>query len=243
LQVIDYAILHSLQDEPAFAWWLPTYTDHRNRIIKTVKTRAVKKNIKFGIQIPQSVQEALKIDSDTKTTYWRDVIEKEKRNNRVAFEILDKDDKVPQGYKFIRCHNMNFEVKMDYTCKARFVAGGHMTDPPAFLTYSSMVSRDSVRLGFLIAALNDIDLVSVDIGNAYLQASTRERVYTVMGPEFGEFQGRKALIVRALYGLKSSGAAWYEHFSNTLHDMSFKPSYTDPDFWMRPAIKSCGFHY
>jgi len=43
-----------------------------------------------------------------------------------------------------------------------------MTDPPVIMTYSSVVSRDSVRIGFLLAALNDLELVAADIGNAYL---------------------------------------------------------------------------
>jgi hypothetical protein len=55
----------------------------------------------------------------------------------------------------------------------------------------------------LLAALNNLDLVSIDIGNAYLQAKTKERVYTIAGPEFGELQGQKVIIVRALYGLKA----------------------------------------
>jgi len=74
---------------------------------------------------------------------------------------------------------MNFEVKMNFTRKARFVAGGHMTEPPVHLTYSSVVSRNSVRLAFLLAALNYLDLLAADIGNAYLNANTREKVHTV----------------------------------------------------------------
>jgi hypothetical protein len=54
-----------------------------------------------------------------------------------------------------------------------------------------------MQIGFLIAALNDLDLVSIDIGNAYLQASTKENVYAVAGPEFGELQGTNAIIVCA----------------------------------------------
>jgi hypothetical protein len=38
-----------------------------------------------------------------------------------------------------------------------------MTDPPVIMTYSSVVSRDSVRIGFLLAALNDLELVAADI--------------------------------------------------------------------------------
>jgi len=109
--------------------------------------------------------------------------------------------------------------------------------------YSSVVSRDSVRIGFLIAALNNLDLVAADIGNAYLQAETKEKVYTIAGHEFGELQGKTIIIVRALYGLKSSGAAWHDHFAQTLHDLGFKTSYADPDVWLRPNVKGSGFKY
>ncbi len=85
---------------------------------------------------------------------------------------------------------MIFDVKMDFTRKARFVAGGHMTNPPAAITNSGVVSRDSVRIAFLLAALNDVDLLATDIGNAYLNAPAREKVYTTAGPEFGpELEG------------------------------------------------------
>jgi hypothetical protein len=106
------------------------------------------------------------------------------KNNRLAFKVLEEDDKVPIGYKWMKCH-MVFDIKMEFTRKARYVAGGHMTDPPATLTYSSVVSRDSVRIAFLLAALNDIDILACDIGNAYLNASPREKVYTTAGPKFG----------------------------------------------------------
>jgi hypothetical protein len=39
-------------------------------------------------------------------------------------------------------------------------------DPPKDLTYSSVVSRDSVRLFFLLAALNNLDVLACDIQNA-----------------------------------------------------------------------------
>lgn len=62
---------------------------------------------------------------------------------------------------------MIFYIKMDFTRKARFVAGGHVTDPPTSITYSRIVACDSVPLAFFIAALNDLDILSADIGNAY----------------------------------------------------------------------------
>ena len=117
---------------------------------------------------------------------------------------------------------MIFNVKIDFTHKARLVAGGHLTDPPTTLTYSSVVSRESVRLAFLIAALNDLNILVADIGNAYINAMTKEKVYTIAGKEFGDHAGQTIIITRALYGLKSSGAAWRSHLVQTLRDMNFK---------------------
>ena len=81
-----------------------------------------------------------------------------------------------------------------------------MTDLPKESTYSSVVSRDSIRISFTLAALNDSDVLSADVQCAYLNAPTKVKVYTIAGLEFGANNvGRPVLIVRALYGLKSSG--------------------------------------
>ena len=47
------------------------------------------------------------------------------------------------GFQEIKCHVI-FDVKMDFTRKARFVAGGHLTEASGSITYSSIVSRDSI---------------------------------------------------------------------------------------------------
>ena len=133
---------------------------------------------------------------------------------------------------------------MDLTRKARFVAGGHMTEPPASITYSSVVSRDSVRLAFLLAALNGLDIMACNIGNAYLNASCcREKVWFVAGPEFGSRQGTVIKVVCALYALKSSGASWRAVFNTTICDMGFEPSIADPDVYRRAFSNPCGFKY
>jgi hypothetical protein len=58
-----------------------------------------------------------------------------------------------------------------------------------------------VRSALDLAALNDLDVKMTDIENAYLTAPLTEKVWTVLGPEFGDDDGKLALIVRALYGL------------------------------------------
>jgi hypothetical protein len=207
VEVAEYAVANKLVEEAAFAWWVPYTIKKRERIISAVRTRATKKSHKFGVEVPTSIKRALEIDQETSSDLWRKAIEKETHHVMCAFEILDEYAPEPRMSKGIPCH-MIFDVKMDFTRKARFVAGGHMTDAPVNLTYSSIVSHDSVRLAFLIVALNDIDILSGDIGNAYLQAHTREKVHTICGMEIGQnYHGRFAIIRRALYGLKSSGAA------------------------------------
>ena len=73
----------------------------------------------------------------------------------------------------------DFDVKIGFTRKARFVAGGRTTKTSIALTYTSVVSRDSGRLILLMATLNDVSLLAADIGNAYLNATCREKIYTI----------------------------------------------------------------
>ena len=176
-----------------------TVLRRHDHIIRKVKSRYWKRTHKFGIYLPHSVEEALKIDAETGMDFWHKAIEKEMKNVMPAFEFRD-DDKMPIRYQKIDCH-MVFDVKFDLRRKARLVAGGHQTELPAESVYSSIISQDSVRLAFLLAALNDMDVLAVDVQNAYLNAPTKAKVYTVAGKEFGVNAGRPVLIVRALYGL------------------------------------------
>ena len=70
---------------------------------------------------------------------------------------------------------------------------------------------------FLIAALNDLNVVMTDIGNANLNMKVREKIWSTAGPEFREDNSAVVLIVQALYRLKSSGTAWRAHFAQSLH--------------------------
>ncbi len=111
------------------------------------------------------MERAIAIDQETNTTLWKDAIEKEMKHVLIVFDIQDEDAPEPRMWKCIPCH-MICDVKMDFTHKAHFVAGGHVTDPPSNITYSSVVARDSIRLAFLVAALNDLEILGEYIGNA-----------------------------------------------------------------------------
>jgi hypothetical protein len=86
------------------------------------------------------------------------------------------------------------------------VAGGHTTEAPASLTYASVLSRESVRIALTMAALNNLEVKIGDIENSYLMAPVAEKIWTWLGPEFGDDSGKRAIVVRSLYGLKSVSA-------------------------------------
>ena len=65
--------------------------------------------------------------------------------------------------------------------------------------------------------------MGADIGNAYLEAFTDEKLYIVAGAEFQEFKGYTFIFLKALYGLKSSGKRWAELIHGILRDMKFLP--------------------
>ena len=92
---------------------------------------------------------------------------------------------------------MIFAVKMDFTQKARFVAGGHTTGTPVLVTYLSVISRDSNQLMVLIAALNDLDIWACDILNAYLYAPCREKIWFVGGKDTGKDKGKVLVVIWA----------------------------------------------
>ena len=144
----------------------------------------------------------------------------------------------------MRCH-MIFNVKFgeNFWRKARLVAGGHMADTPNTLTYSSVISRDSIHIALTIAALNELSVMASDIQNAYLTADCREKIWTHAGPEFGSESGSIMIVKKALYGLKGSCAAFRAHLAEKLDDIGFIPTRADPEVWQRPAVKPDGFEY
>ena len=243
VEVAEFAKARGLLDEPAFRWWAPYTLKKRDRIISAVKSRVRKATHKYGVEIPTSVKHAQRLDLSNGNTLWQDAIKKEMYNVSVAFEILGDGEKAPPGWAKSSGHII-FDVKMDFTRKARWVKDGHLTQNPDWSTYAGFVTRDSVRIALTYAALNDIDIVAADIKNAYLQAPASEKHYIICGTEFGlEHVGKVALIRRALYGGKSAGKDFWEHLRSCMDFLGFTSCKADPDVWMRPATKADGSEY
>ena len=253
IELAEYAVANKIADMPTYRWWVPFTLRKRNRIISKAKTKYWRTTHKFGIRIPKTVEEALEWDRDNGNTLWRDALNKEVSRVRISFEE-NKEKYTPteirngsapeyRSFQEISCH-MIFDVKINFDRKARFVANGSTTDAPQSITYSSVVSRDSVRLAFLIAALNDLEISSCDIGNAFLNAECREKIWFEAGSELGQDRGKAMIVTRALYELKSSGAAWRSMFSNfIIQQLDFDPTIVDADVYRRKNFKEDGTPY
>ena len=111
IKVAEFVIANNLDQEPAFNWWVRKVIKKKDRIISKVKTRVRKTNkYKFGVGVPSTVQEALRLVRENDNDLWATAIEKEMNNSRVAFQLLDRDDKPPVGFKKIKCY-LKFDVK------------------------------------------------------------------------------------------------------------------------------------
>ena len=78
------------------------------------------------------------------------------------------------------------------------VADGHLTKVPVDSVYSGVVSLRGLRLTLFLKELNGMETWAADVGDAYLEAVTDEKVYVVAGPEFGHLQGHVLVIYKAL---------------------------------------------
>ena len=70
IDLVDFAIQKGIAEEPAFAWWIPFVIKKRNRIIAKIKFEYLTRTHKFGIIIPRSVEEIIKLDHFNKDTLW-----------------------------------------------------------------------------------------------------------------------------------------------------------------------------
>ena len=243
IEVAEYVTAQGIESEPAFDWWVPYTLRKRDQVVAAVNSRVRKQTHKYGIEVPNSVQHARKIDELNGDTLWQDAIVLEMKNLACAFRILENGDIMPVGYEQSSGHFV-FDVKMDFTRKARWVKDGHKHADPIASTYAGVVSRESVRIALTYAALNEIDVTCADVMNAFLQAPSSEKHYVICGPEFGiEHVGKRALIVRALYGGKTSGSDFWKHLRTCMDHLGFKSCPADPDVWMREAQKDDGTPY
>ena len=229
--------------------WADKLTKTHKRLKRSLnQVRLFKKRIgrviryKFGVRVPRTTQEAYHLDKLAGNNKWRDSIEKEVKLLRDVYGCFrvpeDPDTEITAEYQKVPLLWV-YDVKFDGRYRSRCVAGGHMTADLEYDLYSGVVDLENVRIAFVIAALMNLKVIAADIGSAYIQSLTIEKIYCVPGIEFGPWAGIKVIVVKALYGLKASSACWHQKCADSPRDMGFVPSKADYDLWMRQR----GDHY
>ena len=92
-------------------------------------------------------------------------------NNRCDFKNYDGENSEVIAYEDITGYLiLDVKLSKNFRRKARFIAVGHQVETPASIKDSTVVSRDSIRILMLAAALNDLDVMGADVQNAFLSA-------------------------------------------------------------------------
>ena len=249
-----YAKKHDLLDTTGWKH-LKKYAKTSKRLIRTVKQsriRQVRASARYqhGFQVPRDYNEAMRLDKENGNTHWQDAMELELTQIH-EYKVFKDTGKaqfhngkvvIPDGFQKIRVHFV-YAVKHDGRFKAVLVADGHLTKEPVESIYSGVVSLRSLRMVVFLSQLNNLEIWGADVGNAYLEAYTDEKLCIIAGPEFKELQGHLLIMVKALYGTRSGGARWHDRLFDILREMKFKPSKADPDVWMRPEPGGTCYEY
>ena len=249
-----YAKKHDLLDTTGWKH-LKRYAKTSKRLIRAVKQsriRQVRASARYqhGFQVPKDYNDAMRLDKENGNTHWQDAMDLEltQIHEYKVFKDTGKakfhNGKVvtPDGFQKIRVHFV-YAVKHDGRFKARLVADGHLTKEPVESIYSGVVSLRSLRMVVFLSQLNNLEIWGADVGNAYLEAYTDEKLCIMAGPEFKELQGHLLIMVKALYGTRSGGARWHDRLFDILQELKFKPSKADPDIWMRPEPGGTCYEY
>ena len=121
IDVAKFAVSQDIEEEPAFAWWVPYTLKKRDIIFSAVNSRYHKCTHIFDIEIPKYTKDTKIIYDTNGNTYRKDIIAKEINAIRIAFKILHDDKKIPPIHQQIRYH-LIFGVKMDdFQRKASYV--------------------------------------------------------------------------------------------------------------------------
>ena len=249
-----YVKKHDLLDTTGWKH-LKRYAKTSKRLIRAVKQsriRQVRASARYqhGFQVPKDYNDAMRLDKENGNTHWQDAMDLEltQIHEYKVFKDTGKakfhNGKVvtPDGFQKIRVHFV-YAVKHDGRFKARLVADGHLTKEPVESIYSGVVSLRSLRMVVFLSQLNNLEIWGADVGNAYLEAYTDEKLCIMAGPEFKELQGHLLIMVKALYGTRSGGARWHDRLFDILQELKFKPSKADPDVWMRPEPGGTCYEY
>ena len=137
---------------------------------KQAKGKQYYDEIQYGHAVPKNYSDVIRIDCMNGNHCWKEAVAKEVAAllNLQCFDIQSPDFKPANKYQYVHMHWV-YAVKSDLTYKARLVCDGSRVDPKGLNTRATVVKTISVRLLDIIANAWNKEIITGDIGNAFIQ--------------------------------------------------------------------------
>ncbi|THH07313.1 hypothetical protein EW145_g3454 [Phellinidium pouzarii] len=120
--------------------------------------------------------------------------------------------------------------------KARLVAKGFSQCPGLEFSqvFAPTAKWAALRAILALAALEDLELYSIDISTAFLNGDLDHDVYMDQPEGFEEYYGAGFVLklVKAIYGLKQAGRQWHKKLDSVLKGMGFTLVRCDNSIWV-----------
>ena len=101
-----------------------------------------------------------------------------------CFDFKTSNLKPSAEYQYCRLHFV-YDTKSDLRYKARLVCNGNKVDLKVILTRETVATTVSVHLLDQIPSAQSLKILCGDIGNAFIQATINEMIFSRVGSEFG----------------------------------------------------------
>ena len=177
---------------------------------------------------PRTIDEALK---GPYAAEWKKALDEEFNTlmERDTWELVElPPGKQVVGVKWI----LRIKTKGDGSLerfKARLVARGFTQVPGEdfYDTYAPVGDYTTARMLLSVAAVQDMELLQLDVKNAFLYGNIDADIYMQQPPGYHDGTTRVCHLLRSLYGLKQSPLMWYRKLYEAFVSIGFKASIHD----------------
>ncbi|CAI5471529.1 unnamed protein product [Closterium sp. Yama58-4] len=103
-------------------------------------------------------------------------------------------------------------------------------------TYAPVSSYVTLRIFLSIVAVFDLNLMQLDMKNAFLQSKLDRVLYMYQPDYFNDGTGRVCKLLKSLYGLKQSPLLWYKALNDVLVGAGWKKSRVDEALYFKVGV-------
>ena len=172
-------------------------------------------------------------------TKWKNTTNKEMDSlQKHAVFSLVSPDSIPPEHKVIGTKWI-FKVKADHTLKGRVVVQGwgRLSRIDCGCTYLPVCRIQNICMTLTITASEDREVPQLDVQTAFLNVKVQEEVYVRIPPGYESLDattGRPKVMKpkKSLYGLRQSARNWFNIIDNSLRNIGFTATASDPCVYM-----------